>query len=128
MQYPRQSVLKRLARWVPAFVFMALIFYSSSQPDPAPVVTGHVWDKLLHGGGYSVLALLYLWALAGAQRGWLVMACTAIVLTTAYAATDEIHQIFTPGRVPDVADWLADTIGGFVAVAICSAWRSVSKA
>ncbi len=56
------------------------------------------------------------------------MACTAIVLTAAYAATDEIHQIFTPGRVPDVADWLADTIGGFVAVAICSAWRSVSKA
>jgi VanZ family protein len=75
-----------------------------------------------------VLALLYLWALAGTQRGWLVMACTAIVLTAAYAATDEIHQIFTPGRVPDVADWLADTIGGFVAVAICSAWRSVSKA
>ena len=77
---------------------------------------------------YGVLALLYLWALAGTQRGWLVMACTAIVLTAAYAATDEIHQIFTPGRVPDVADWLADTIGGFVAVAICSAWRSVSKA
>jgi len=128
MQYARQSVLNRLARWAPAFVFMALIFYSSSQADPAPIVTRNVWDKLLHGGGYGVLAVLYLWALAGTQRSWLVMASTAIVLTTAYAATDEIHQIFTPGRVPDFADWLADTIGGFVAVAICSAWRSVNKA
>ena len=127
MQYPRQSVLKRLARWAPAFVFMALIFYSSSQPDPAPIVTRNVSDKLLHGGGYGVLALLYLWALAGTQRHWRVIAAAAIVLTSAYAATDEIHQIFTPGRVPDVADWLADTIGGLVAVAICSTWRSVSK-
>ena len=128
MQYPRQSVLKRLVRWAPAFGLMALIFYLSSQPDPAPLVTRHVWDKLLHGSGYGVLALLYLWALAGTQRGWLVMACTAIVLTAAYAATDEIHQIFTPGRAPEVADWFADTIGGFAAVAIGSTWRRVNKA
>jgi VanZ family protein len=107
---------------------MALIFYSSSQPDPAPVVTRNVSDKLLHGVGYGALALLYLWALAGTQRRWLVMAAAALVLTSAYAATDEIHQIFTPGRVPDIADWVADTIGGFVAVAIGSTWRSVSKA
>jgi VanZ family protein len=121
-------VQKRAVRWAPAFVFMALIFYSSSQPDPAAVVTRNVWDKLLHGAGYGLLALLYVWALAGRQRHWRVIAAAAIALTSAYAATDEVHQIFTPGRVPDVADWIADTVGGCVAVAICSAWRGVSKA
>jgi VanZ family protein len=128
MQYPRQSVQQRVVRWAPALVYMALIFYSSSQPDPAPVVTRNVWDKLLHGAGYGALALLYVWALAGTRWRWRVIAAAAIVLTSAYAATDEVHQIFTPGRVPEVADWIADTIGGCVAVAIGSAWRSLSKA
>ena len=28
-----------------------------------------------------------------------------------YAASDEIHQLFVPGRQADVSDWLADIIG-----------------
>ena len=99
---------------------MALIFYSSSLTNPAPVLTEYVWDKLLHGAGYGVLALLYVFALAGERRPWRSIAIIAIVLTSSYAATDEFHQTFTPGRMPAVADWAADTIGGAVAVAICS--------
>ncbi len=110
-------MLTRLWRWIPATVYMALIFYSSSQPDPAPGLTRHVWDKLLHAGGYAVLSLLYLWALARGTRPLKTAAGIAIVLTSAYAASDEVHQLFTPGRMPDVNDWFADTIGAVVAIA-----------
>ena len=110
----------RLARWFPAFAYMALIFYSSSQSDPAPILTRNIWDKLLHGGGYAVLASCYVWALTGSARRWRTIAIAAIVLTSIYAASDEVHQVFTPGRVPDVVDWLADTIGGALAVACWS--------
>jgi VanZ family protein len=109
-----------VVRWAPALIYMALIFYSSSQSDPAPALTEHVWDKLLHASGYAVLALLYWWALVSDSLTWKATAATAILLTSAYAATDEMHQTFTPGRVPDVKDWMADTLGALLAIAAVS--------
>ena len=108
-------MVARVARWIPALVYMALIYYSSSQSDPAPALTSHIWDKLLHGAGYGVLALLYVRALAGERLAWTSIATIAILLTSAYAASDELHQTFTPGRMPDVKDWLADTVGAIIA-------------
>jgi VanZ family protein len=96
---------------------MALIFYSSSQSDPAPALTQHVWDKLLHATGYGVLALLYWWALAGEPLTLRATALFAILLASAYAASDEVHQIFTLGRNADVKDWMADTLGAALATA-----------
>lgn len=36
---------------------------------------------------------------------------TAIICASAYAATDEIHQIFVPGRACRALDWGIDTCG-----------------
>lgn len=44
------------------------------------------------------------------MRWWPAIALAAL-LASAYAATDEWHQLFVPGRDSDVRDWLADTIG-----------------
>lgn len=35
-----------------------------------------------------------------------------IVLTSLYAASDEFHQLFVPGRSCQASDWLLDTCGG----------------
>jgi VanZ family protein len=128
MQYARNSVLKRLVPWLPAIAYMALIFYSSSQSDPAPVLTRNVWDKLLHAGGYGGLALAYLWALRRERWTWARIAITAIVLTGIYAATDEFHQRFTSGRFSDVGDWFADTVGGAITVALASVGKRLAGA
>lgn len=40
----------------------------------------------------------------------------ALVLTMAYGASDEYHQMFTPGRTTEFMDFLADSIGGGVYV------------
>lgn len=37
------------------------------------------------------------------------------ILTSLFGMTDEIRQSFTPGRVLDIWDWLADTSGAFIA-------------
>lgn len=39
----------------------------------------------------------------------------AVLMTAAYGAFDEYHQRFTPERTPEVADWLADTLGAVAA-------------
>jgi VanZ family protein len=104
--------MRRLFLWLPALLYMALIFYSSSQPDPAPALTGVVWDKLLHSGGYAVLGCLFGLALRGEGLPLARTVLLAAALTSAYAASDEWHQAFTPHRLSDIEDWLADSIGG----------------
>ena len=100
---------------------MALIFYSSSQPDPAPALTHVVWDKLLHLGGYALLALLFARALRREGAGWLVTIAAAIVFTSLYGASDEWHQLFTPLRDSNIRDWLADTLGGALGALVYAA-------
>ncbi|MBN2846869.1 MAG: VanZ family protein [Coriobacteriia bacterium] len=42
----------------------------------------------------------------------------AVVLASLYGLTDEFHQAFVPGRMPDPADWLVDTAGAVVGVLV----------
>ena len=71
----------------------------AGQPvDPSPI--GHF-------GEYFVFGVL----LANALRLYVpltsIVLC-AIVLAAVYAATDEFHQLFVPGRACDPVDWLVD--------------------
>ncbi len=105
---------KRLLLWLPPLVYMAVIFHFSSESDPLPTVTAHVWDKLLHLSEYAVLAALLCRAFRGEGAGWPTAILFALVTTSFYGASDEWHQSFVPLRTSDVRDWLADTIGGAV--------------
>ncbi|MBD9663179.1 VanZ family protein [Variovorax sp. VRV01] len=62
------------------------------------------WDKGNHALGFAVLGLLGQWAWPGR---------TAIVLTAllAYGGLIELLQSFTPDRVAEAADLLADWVG-----------------
>lgn len=97
---------------MPPVIYMAVIFYLSSQPNPIPIVTERLWDKSLHLIEYGGLAALLCRALVGEGLTWRRAAGLAIVLTLAYGSTDEWHQLFTPGRSSDLRDLIADTIGG----------------
>jgi VanZ family protein len=123
--------MRRLFLWLPAVLSMALIFYSSSQSDPAPALTHAVWDKLLHFGGYAVLGVFFALALRGEGLPIGRTILLAVVLTSLYGASDEYHQAFTPQRESDVNDWVADSVGGTIGAAAFAAVvkvRSVSKA
>ena len=55
------------------------------------------------------------------------VAAQALAIAVAYGATDEVHQMFVPGRTPDVMDVLADAAGALVAAAVCLAWGILSR-
>jgi VanZ family protein len=96
---------------------MAVIFHLSSQTDPLPAVTERIWDKALHFGVYAALGLLFVRAFRGEGAGWIAAAALALAATSAYGASDEWHQLFTPGRESGLDDWIADTLGGAMGVA-----------
>lgn len=59
---------------------------------------------------YAVLAILLgLTIREYKKEPWLLFALAA---TAVYAATDEVHQLFVPGRSGQLQDVLIDTAGG----------------
>ena len=119
--------MRRVFLWAPPLVYMAVIFGVSSQPNPMPALTVHVWDKLLHSLEYGGLALLFCRALRGEGAGWAAAAVGAVLLTSGYGATDEYHQLFVPTRSSDVHDWIADTIGASAGAASYAAALSFGE-
>jgi VanZ like family len=117
--------------WAPALVVMALIFVASAQPKQIPPSSpGQVyfsgimpifaggWDALVkksaHVVAYGVLAVLILRALLAHGLSPREAAPLAIVLTVAYALTDELHQAFVTGRHSSVIDIGFDYAGAAV--------------
>jgi VanZ family protein len=104
----------RLTAWAPVVLWAGLIFALSSIPD---LGTGlGAWDvvvrKLAHAAEYAVLAALALRALRSAPA--------ALLLASAYAVTDEVHQAFVTGRHGSPLDWLVDTAGALAGVVLAA--------
>lgn len=73
-------------------------------------MTSFLVRKAAHMSEYAILAILLgLTIRAYKKEPWLLLALTA---TAAYAATDEFHQLFVPGRSGQLKDVLIDTAGG----------------
>lgn len=112
-------------RWLPPALWAALILVLTSIPSPpeSPGGLPHL-DKVVH-------VLLY------AGQGWLVARALrsrrprtlmiALVVIAAFAALDEWHQSFLT-RQPDVLDWIADTVGASIGIALASRVRNVEAA
>jgi len=113
--------MTRLYRSLPALAWMGLIFFLSAQPKlPEILFVFDGIDKLFHAGAYGVLGLLVSYALGVRSRR---AALLAVLVSSLYGASDELHQYFVPGRSCDVFDWLADTSGAVVAVGLLGVWQ-----
>jgi VanZ family protein len=107
---------------------MAAIFYMSSQSILVPEVTANVSDKLLHFVVYAGLAVLFCRALLGEGVASRPALWAAILLASAYGASDEYHQLFVPLRNGDLQDWFVDTIGACAGAVGHSAARRPRRA
>jgi len=89
---------------------MLLLFLVSSQHSL--IGTDRVSDKLLHVLAYLVLGSLALRAVHGGfHRLRLAPTIVAVLLTLSYGMTDELHQLYVPGRFASLQDWVADAVG-----------------
>lgn len=95
---------------VMALGWMGLIFFLSHQPSlPAPSLFPHQ-DKLFHAVTYGVLGFLFQGGLPATPRRWML----AWLMASLYGCSDEIHQMFVPGRSADPLDLLADSAGALL--------------
>ncbi len=111
---------------LPIVLYAGLIFYLSSLPLSIPFYGLPFADKAEHIVEYSVLGLL----LARALRGYGLVtrraALFAVLACSAYGATDEYHQKYTPFRTSDPWDWVADTVGAAVGAGVWLGFRQAT--
>lgn len=104
----------RLLRFVPAILWMAFIFYLSSQPTTGVTGSHYIgfisiyWQrffilKFFHLVEYSVLFIFLQYALGSSPK--------SILVGYLYACTDEFHQSLIPGRTSRFRDTIIDLVG-----------------
>ena len=116
---------------------MGVIFYFSSQtggesagvsnlvaeaisralPGVDTDILGFFVRKGAHATEFAILGALLAWALRGRSL-W------AFLIGVTYAVTDEVHQLFVPGRAGQVTDVLIDSAGVLIGVGILAYLRS----
>jgi VanZ family protein len=131
-----QSQWKRVGRYGPVIIWMALICYASSADFSAantsriveplfrwlfPGINNEVLAsvhflirKCAHFSGYAVLAFFAIRAFSSSsvdllRRRWFA---ATFVLVVCYALLDEFHQSFVPSRTASFYDSMIDIAGG----------------
>ena len=148
------GMARRLCCLLLAIVWMTTIFHFSAQPADESgqmslrfgmsicrMVVPHFEDKTVeqqetmarriefpvrkvaHMTEYAILALLLL-GMITKDRITRKQLLAVICLVAAYAATDEYHQLFVPGRSGQVRDVVIDTVGGTLGL---GAWLAVRR-
>lgn len=120
------SPVRLASLWLPVIAYMAIIFQASAVSDvPGPVSAFP--DTFLHMVEYGGLALVTLRAIAGGRWPGVTARTllAAWLIATLYGATDEWHQIYTPGRSSELRDLRNDAVGALLALALAWAWGTM---
>lgn len=148
----------KLTNWMPAFVWMMIIFMFSAQPAtqsnelsfgftkaiidalgkilPFDIETStindfvgqmnHIIRKSAHFSIYLVLGILVSRALIKNGNKTRVVLISFLICSM-YAASDELHQLFVPGRGCQLKDVLIDSAGAFAGVSLNKLLCSLKK-
>ncbi|AKN31940.1 VanZ family protein [Clostridium carboxidivorans P7] len=134
--------MRKILSWIAVILWMALIFKLSSQPaeQSGKLSTGvteinikaiekvnpsakfnikqfdHIIRKNAHFFVYLVLGIFVINALRRSGVTGIRCIVFALLICILYAISDEIHQIFVPGRGAQVKDVIIDSVGAAVGI------------
>jgi len=141
--------LYKILSWIMVVVWMGLIFYLSHQPaTESDQLSGSVVDlviqtfervlpfihldwpgfhhivrKSAHLTAYLILGVFILHALRQMKLLSWHSIVGALIICVCYAISDEIHQLFIPGRSGEVKDVLIDSVGATIGVGLYEGLR-----
>ena len=125
-----------------SFQFLSIVWPDFSTMSPADQqywcdTIDHPVRKLAHFSEYALLGVLManvclraarLARRDAAERGMLKAGALSWAIATCYAATDEFHQMFVPGRACLITDVLIDSSGVALGVVLfCVCWRVAQR-
>ncbi|RBP58100.1 VanZ family protein [Alkalibaculum bacchi] len=137
-----EQMKKRILPWALVIFWMALIFYLSHQPAAesnglstnitrkiaeiiekiAPNIgfnlgsLNHIVRKNAHFFAYLVLGALVVNGVKNSGVSTLKAIRVALFICILYAISDEVHQLYIPGRSGEVKDVIIDSAGALVGI------------
>lgn len=113
------KVPRALAVWLPPLALMGLIFVLSAIPsdDVDRGLAYFLGRKIAHFTEYALLTALW-WRALRTRLAARTAVLLAVVISVAYAATDEAHQLRVDGRHGTPVDVLIDTAGAVTAATL----------
>lgn len=118
-----------IVSWVAVAACMGVIFFLSAQTGTESQQLSESFNLLLNLGlsvefvrtcahclEFMGLGVLVFNAMSQTIRS--LKPLTAFAITSAYAMSDEIHQIFVDGRAFQISDWLVDSLGAAIGIAV----------
>jgi VanZ family protein len=113
-------LIRRLTPWIPAALWAGVLFFLSSRswgdaPSRIPVD-----DSVVHFGLYFVFGVLL--ALGRRLAVEPPSFFRVFIIGLLYALSDEVHQLFVPGRTFDPMDLLADGLGVLIGLGTVHRW------
>lgn len=148
---------RNVIHWLPAALWMALIFFLSSQPavssnslskgltkliieilgrflpidieistiDVILSQMNHFVRKFAHFFAYMVLGILV--SNGFKNSGSKKVFSNSLVICIIYAVSDELHQLFVPGRGCQLKDVLIDSVGSLLGIFLVKEYFRLSK-
>lgn len=140
---------KYILRWTMLVLWMCFIFYMSSRSgsesqeqsdlvlsilnflglqlnENIKNIASFIVRKTAHVTEYMILYILIFRVVtlySNTKKSKLI----ALLCMVLYASTDEIHQLFVPGRSGMVRDVFIDSIGGIIGVGITFIYENIKK-
>ncbi|MEI3336286.1 MAG: VanZ family protein [Clostridium sp.] len=140
---------KYILRWTMLVLWMCFIFYMSSRSgsesqeqsdlvlsilnflglqlnESIKNIASFIVRKTAHVTEYMILYILIFRVVtlySNTKKSKLI----ALFCMVLYASTDEIHQLFVPGRSGMVRDVFIDSIGGIIGVGITFIYENIKK-
>jgi hypothetical protein len=105
--------------WLPAVIWGIIIFsFSSVKTHPVSAIhwRDFIIKKSAHLTEFAVFAVLIFRAFKKSGASSLKAFYLSLITCVIYGISDELHQMFTPGREPTVRDTLIDGSGSFIAL------------
>lgn len=102
-----------LLAWALTIIYAAIIFYFSSQPKPLSGIFTSIPSLVKHIVEYAGFGVLLFISFLSIKQDKIKALFLTMIVSITYGFSDEIHQLFVPGRVYSLVDVTADAIGGF---------------
>ena len=137
------KIFNKVIRWTLVVLWMIVIFYLSHQPatessglsgDLTEMIIRnierfssleididlfhHMIRKNAHFFAYFILSILNLNALKWSGFSGYKCIGMALIISVIYAISDEVHQLYIPGRSGEVKDVFIDTSGALVGILV----------
>ena len=104
--------------YIPLAIYWLILLVLTTLPGNDLPKTG-INDKIEHFTAYFLLGILLSLALLFQNKFLKIKKYFTLytgLFIGLYAALDEIHQLFVPGRECDIMDWTADMIGASIGI------------